>query len=174
MSSIKISHLPEKRFAWLLLLLSASALLAYALYSQHMNKLNPCIMCIYQRTAVIGILLSALWGLLFCHNRLGRMFGYAGWLTSSIWGALIAWEHIDLQQAANPFFVSCEIVPNFPSWLPLHEWFPAVFAATGDCGDINWQFTGLSMPQWMLIILTVYSVVGIVVLMGRWLRLRRF
>jgi protein dithiol:quinone oxidoreductase len=30
-----------------------------------------------------------------------------------------------------------------------------VFQPTGFCGDIQWQFLGLSMPQWMIIIMSL-------------------
>jgi disulfide bond formation protein DsbB len=42
--------------------------------------------------------------------------------------------------------------------MPLHEWIPAFFAATGDCGNIDWQFVGLSMPGWMEIVFGLYAI----------------
>ncbi|MES9848264.1 MAG: disulfide bond formation protein B, partial [Candidatus Thiodiazotropha sp.] len=36
---------------------------------------------------------------------------------------------------------------------------------TGFCGDIQWQFLGLSMPLWMVVIMTLQLIVlGVVVL----------
>ena len=61
--------------------------------------------------------------------------------------------------AANPFFATCEIVPNFPSWLQLHEWIPAVFAAHGDCLEDSWQFMSMGMAEWMQIIFALYAAV---------------
>lgn len=131
-----------------------------------MADLRPCIMCIYQRTAVFGVMFSALPAMLV-NNLLTRLVGYLGWGISAIWGLLIAIEHVDIQTAANPFFATCEFVPNFPSWAPLHEWLPSVFAATGDCGDINWSFMDMSMPQWMIIIFTIYTGIWALMLVGR-------
>jgi disulfide bond formation protein DsbB len=65
---------------------------------------------------------------------------------------LIAIEHVEMQTATFSFLYSCEFVPNFPSWAPLHEWLPLLFAATGDCGDIDWQWFGYSMPQMMIVV----------------------
>lgn len=168
-----LSKLPEQKSAWGLLFASAFLLELTALYFQYVMGLEPCIMCIYQRTAVLGVMLAGLLVLLL-NNSATRFIAFAGWGTSAIWGALIAKEHVDIQTAANPFFASCEIVPNFPSFAPLHEWLPSFFAATGDCGDIDWQFLSLSMPQWMMIILGLYSVVFVVVLAARLLKQRRF
>jgi protein dithiol:quinone oxidoreductase len=161
-----LANLSRNNSAWALLLLSALGLEAAALYFQYAMELRPCIMCIYQRTAVFGILFSALLPLL-SNNLLTRMVAYLGWGVSAVWGLLIAYEHVDIQTAANPFFATCEIVPNFPAWAPLHEWLPSVFAATGDCGDINWSFVGMSMPQWMLIIFAIYTGILALVLLGK-------
>lgn len=158
------AKLSDFKWAWGTLFFSAFGLELVALYFQYVMDLQPCIMCIYQRTAVLGVALSGL--LVFLFNKpVTRLLGFIGWGVSAIWGLLIAIEHVDIQTAANPFFVSCEIVPNFP--VPLHEWLPAFFAATGDCGDIDWQFLTLSMPQWMIVIFALYSVSFLVALLSR-------
>ncbi|XOV81408.1 MAG: disulfide bond formation protein DsbB [Aestuariibacter sp.] len=168
-----LSRLTEQRGPWALLFSSAFLLELTALYFQYGMGLAPCIMCIYQRTAVLGIMMSALL-VLIINNGISRFVAYLTWGVSAIWGTLIAVEHVDIQTAANPFFASCEIVPNFPSFMPLHEWIPAFFAATGDCGDIDWQFLTLSMPQWMIVILGFYSVVFVAALFTRLLKHHRF
>lgn len=162
----KIAQLSASRSAWLLLFLSAVILELAALYFQYFMELRPCIMCIYQRTAVFGIVFSTL-PVLLLNNTLTRLLAFAGWGVSAIWGLLVAIEHVDIQTAANPFFATCEIVPNFPSWLPLHEWLPNIFAATGDCGDINWSFFNMTMPEWMIVIFSIYSVLWAVVILSR-------
>ncbi|WP_166423270.1 disulfide bond formation protein DsbB [Paraglaciecola sp. 20A4] len=161
-----ISNLTENRLAWSLLFLSTLVLEAYALFSQHAMDLQPCIMCIYQRTAIFGIMFACI-PVLITNNLLTRLLAFTLWGVSAIWGGLIAFEHYDIQTAANPFFATCEIVPNFPFWLPLHEWLPNIFAATGDCGNIDWQFMDMSMPQWMMVVFAIYSVIWLVVLLSR-------
>ena len=161
-----ISNLADTRFAWGLLFLSSLVLVAYALFSQHAMGLQPCIMCIYQRTATFGIMFACI-PVLIANNMLTRLIAFTVWGISAIWGGLIAWEHYDIQNAANPFFATCEIVPNFPAWLPLHEWLPNLFAATGDCGNIDWVFMDMSMPQWMMVVFAIYSFIWLVVLGAR-------
>jgi disulfide bond formation protein DsbB len=101
------------------------------------------------------------------NNLITRLIGYLGWGISAIWGLLIAIEHVDIQTAANPFFATCEFVPNFPAWAPLHEWLPNVFSATGDCGDINWSFMDMTMPQWMIIIFAIYTLIWVMMSSSR-------
>ena len=161
-----LSSWSEQRWSWALLFTSALILELIALYFQYGMGLEPCIMCIYQRTAVFGVMFAALVPLLM-NNAVTRLIGFAGWAVSAIWGLLIAIEHVDIQTAANPFFVTCEIVPNFPAFMPLHHWLPNIFAATGDCGDIDWQFLDMSMPQWMIVIFAIYSVLFAVAFLGR-------
>jgi disulfide bond formation protein DsbB len=146
-----------QRSSWLLLLLSALSLILTALYFQYGMELRPCIKCIYQRTAVFGILFAAIIPLI--HNsKWTRSIGYFTWGLSSFWGFFIARGHVDLLTAANPFYAPCEIVPNFPSWLPLHQWLPSIFAANGDCLENTWQLLGMGMAQWMMIIFAFYSI----------------
>lgn len=165
-----LSKLPAKTWSWAALFGSTLLLELCALFFQYSMGLEPCIMCIYQRTAVLGILLSALL-VLIKNNGITRTIAFLGWGVSAIWGLLIAIEHVDIQTAANPFFVTCEIVPNFP--VPLHEWLPGFFGATGDCGDIDWQFTGMSMPQWMIVIFAIYSAIWVIALLTRLLGQRK-
>lgn len=161
-----LSKLSESKNAWGLLFASALCLELAALTFQHVMNLQPCIMCIYQRTAVFGIMFAALPAMLI-NNVITRFIGFLGWGISAIWGLLIAIEHVDIQTAINPFFATCEIVPNFPSWAPIHQWLPNIFGATGDCGNIDWSLLEMSMPQWMIVIFAIYSTIGAVMLISR-------
>ncbi|MBV2095670.1 MAG: disulfide bond formation protein B, partial [Candidatus Thiodiazotropha sp. (ex Codakia orbicularis)] len=53
----------QRRLPWLLLASSALILEGAALYFQYGLELDPCVLCIYQRAAVLGIFLSALIGM---------------------------------------------------------------------------------------------------------------
>ncbi|MDX1524846.1 MULTISPECIES: disulfide bond formation protein DsbB [Pseudidiomarina] len=162
-----LAKLPTQRLPWLLLLLSVLALLSFALYVQHGLGIEPCVKCIYQRTAIIAIGLAAFVGLLRPQQLLLRSLAWLAWLVAAVWGYVIAAEHVQLQQAENSFFIVCEAFPNFPSWLPLHELLPNLFGAPGLCGDIDWQFAGLSMPMWMQIIFAGYAIVAVAVMLIR-------
>ena len=152
--------------SWLLLFLSTLGLILTALYFQHGLELRPCVKCIYQRTAVFGILFASVIPLIK-NTVLTRIVAYGTWGVSSVWGYLIAREHVDLLTATNAFFTPCDIAPNFPSWLPLHEWLPSIFAANGDCLENSWQFAGMGMAEWMMIIFAFYSILLFVIIGAR-------
>ncbi len=151
-----ISLWAESKSSWLILFLSSLALSLTALYFQYGLDLQPCIMCIYQRTAMYGIVFSALLVLIFNHALI-RLVAFAGWAVSSVWGFLIASEHVEILHDSS-FFASCEFVPDFPSWAPLHEWLPAIFEARGMCTDDTWQFMSMGMAEWMQIIFAAYAI----------------
>ena len=165
---------PQQKWPWLVLFLSASGLLITALYMQHIQGLQPCVQCVYQRIAVLGIAVFAAIGLMQPQHTLNRIIGLLGWLASAAAGLYIANYHVWLQTAANPLFTSCSPYPDFPSWLPLHEWVPFFFAAGGLCTDLSWQLLGMVMSEWMRIIFALYLVAAVWVICIRLLKQRRF
>ena len=162
-----LSDLTTNAKPWLLLALSALALELCALFFQYMMDLAPCIMCIYQRVAICAIILGGLIGVVGSQYLLTRTVAYILWASGAIWGLLIALEHVEIQGSAGSIFFSCEYIPNFPTWAPLHEWIPFLFEATGDCGEISWQFLSYSMPQWMIVVYGVYTLAFSIVFINR-------
>mgnify|MGYP000754533513 FL=1 len=115
-------------------------------------------MCIYQRVAVVGLILAPLPAIIKPDNLIARLVSLIASLTAAIWGLRIAYEHVQMQNPDNfMLLLGCDVIPNFPQWLPLHQWLPGIFEARGTCGDIDWSFLGQSMPQWMVIIFAGYS-----------------
>lgn len=162
-----ISNLAEKRISWLLLAAIAFLLEISALFFQYVMELAPCIMCIYQRTAVLGLLAAGLIGAIKPNNLVVRLLAFTTFAIASIWGWLLANEHIAMQNNTDPFAFMCEFEPNFPDFMPLHHWLPWFFEATGDCGEISWSFIGLSMPSWMQIIFAISTLVCVTLIACR-------
>ena len=146
--------------------MAASALFmeAAALYFQYGLKLDPCVLCIYQRTAVMGILISALIGLSARRFALIRWLGYIGWGAAASWCLYLALKLSGIQLGFVTPSLSCDVNAKFPVWLKLDQWLPALFQPTGFCGDIQWQFLGFSMPQWMAVIMVLQLLALVLVL----------
>ena len=151
-----LKQLSTRRGPWLLLAFSALVLELCALYFQHVMKLEPCVMCVYERVTMLGIIVAGLTGAIAPQYLIVRLIAFGLWAVNAIWGLLLAIEHTDYQMNPSPF-ATCDFFPNFPSWAPLHEWLPWLFNPTGDCSDIVWQFFGYSMPQWLIVSFAVYS-----------------
>ena len=71
-----------------------AALMAYALYAQHVLGYEPCPLCILQRVAVIalGVLFLLAW--LHAPGRSGSRVYAALLALAALAGALVAWRHL--------------------------------------------------------------------------------
>ncbi|CAM4032539.1 disulfide bond formation protein DsbB [Vibrio neonatus] len=150
----------RSRTSWLLLIVAMVAFELCALYFQHVMLLSPCVMCIYERVAMLGIAVSGMVGLCQPKNSVLRGLGLVGWIAASAKGLSLALEHVSYQFDPSPFN-TCDIFVNFPSWAPLDQWVPWMFLPTGTCSKIVWTFLDLSMPQWLVIIFGASLVVAI-------------
>ncbi|MGL5291875.1 MAG: disulfide bond formation protein DsbB [Vibrionaceae bacterium] len=142
------------RGAWKLLFISCIIFELCALFFQHGLQLSPCVMCIYERVALTGVLFSAALGMLAPHLFITRSIAIVGWLISAAWGLLLSIEHIGYQfpDPNQLFGKTCELLVNFPSWAPLNKWLPWMFEAQGSCSEITWRFLDYTMPQWLALI----------------------
>lgn len=157
----------HQRPVWGLLGLTAAGLLAMAFYYQYGMQLQPCVMCIYIRMATFGILVAALIGAIAPRIFAVRWLGLGIWAVSIYYGFTFSRQLIEIQNPVpGEFGAGCSYLPNFPEWMPLHEWFPAVLMPNASCSDPPWTWLGLSMAEWMLVTFWVYAVAFVVVLIS--------
>lgn len=156
------------RLSWLLLFCFVVFFNACAYTFQHAMKLDPCVMCIYERVAMISIGIAALFGAIAPQTFIIRWVGILAWAATSLKGLMLALEHVSYQ---NNIFATCSPLV-FPEWAPLNQWLPAFFEATGDCSEIVWQFLTLSMPQWLVIIFAASFVVAVVVAVSQFFKVK--
>jgi disulfide bond formation protein DsbB len=152
---ISLQKFAHSRISWLVLLLSAVTLELSALFFQYGMKLDPCVMCIYQRVAVLGLGTAGIVGLIAPSFRPLRVVAAAIWGISAAWGLKLAIGLNQLQQDPSPF-ATCSFTPDFPKWFQLHDWLPSMFMPTGMCSDIPWTFLSVTMAQWMIVIFATY------------------
>jgi len=151
---------------FLLIALTSFGLFAGALFFQYWLGYEPCIMCVYQRLAVLccGALALIAFGFAKMNNNYVNAPLSIILIGVTVYGSSLAYEHIQMQRDSGAFsFYSCEIVPNFPSFLPLHEWVPSVFEATGSCDKIDWMFLGQSMPAWVYLFFMLFFTLSVAV-----------
>ncbi|MCW8346752.1 disulfide bond formation protein DsbB [Vibrio sp. ZSDZ65] len=146
-----IKAFSKTRLSWALLFACTLIFELCALFFQHVLMLGPCVMCIYERVAMFGILGAATIGLINPNNTVLRWTGLIAWGAAAVKGLTLSLEHVDYQFNPSPF-KTCDLFVTFPDWAPLNEWAPWMFEAYGDCSKVVWQFLTLSMPQWLVII----------------------
>lgn len=161
----------RRRLSWLLLLGFIVFFEACALYFEHVMMLAPCVMCIYERVAMLGIGGAAVIGAIAPQNPLFRWLGLIGWGASAYKGLMLAMQHVEYQFHPSPF-ATCDLFVQFPSWAPLNQWAPWMFEAYGDCSKIVWQFMDMSMPQWLVVIFAANLVVLALVILSQFFKVR--
>lgn len=167
-----LNYISYTRGAWKLLFISCLIFELCALFFQHGLDLSPCVMCIYERVALTGVLLSALIGMLAPYLQMVRNIALLGWMGSSAWGLQLSIEHIGYQfpDPNQLFGKTCELLVNFPSWAPLNKWVPWMFEAQGSCSEITWHFLDYTMPQWLVLIFGTMLLVAVLVTLSQFIK----
>lgn len=139
------------------------ALMAYALYAEHVLGLAPCPLCVFQRVAVIALGIVFLAAAL--HHPRGRLGArvYAGLITlAAAGGVAVAGQHVRLQNMPADEVPACGPGLDFMlDVFPMHEAIRMVFSGSGECAEIDWAFLGLSMPAWVLIACLALGLMGV-------------
>ncbi|OOF60225.1 disulfide bond formation protein DsbB [Rodentibacter myodis] len=156
----------EKRSAWLLLAFSSLALELTALYFQYGMGLQPCVLCVYERLAMVGLFIAGIIGFLAPRSLIVRLIAIGLGLFSAVKGLMISLRHLDLQMNPAPW-KQCEFLPDFPETLPFHQWFPILFNPTGSCDNSQWSLFGITMVQWLVFIFAIYVIALAIILISQ-------
>lgn len=134
-------------------------MLAFGLYLQHVEGLEPCPMCIVQRYALIGVaVLAALGGWLFTGK--GQKPIAALLVLKAGFGAFVAARQ-SLLQWNPPEILSCGrdfygMIESFP----LKRAIPMIFKGSGDCSTVDWTFFGLTIANWSFLWFAGFTVLA--------------
>ncbi|MGV6851636.1 MAG: disulfide bond formation protein B [bacterium] len=132
--------------------LMCASFLAYAIYVQYVEYLDPCPLCLLQRAAYLAIGVVALIGFIHdCQTKWVRAYQFVLSLFAAI-GAGIAGWHVYIQHLPADEVPDCG--PGLSYMLdafPLFDTLKMVFTGSGECAEVVWSFLGFSMPEWSLI-----------------------
>jgi disulfide bond formation protein DsbB len=163
---VKVSFLLRPRIWFLFVALACFGMVSYALYVQHVDFLDPCPLCVFQRVAFIGIGAVALVAALHGPGPAGRWVYGALVITGGIVGMGIAGRHLWLQNLPADQVPDCGMGLNYMlETMPFTEVLSEVFYGSGECAEVIWQFLGLSMPGWTFIWYALFTIGTIGVLM---------
>jgi Disulfide bond formation protein DsbB len=131
--------------------LACAGLIGYALYAEHVLGLTPCPLCIFQRVAVICVGVLFLIAALHGPGRI-RSRVYAALISLAALGGIgIAARHIWIQAQPPGTVAACGADLSYMlEILPLQQVIAKVLTGSGECGKVDWQLLGLSMPWWVL------------------------
>ncbi|WP_149196016.1 disulfide bond formation protein B [Luteimonas suaedae] len=129
-----------------------AALIGFAIFSQLQWGLEPCPLCIFQRIAFAALGIVLLLGALHApRGRAGRgAYGVLGFAAAAV-GIGIAGRHTWIQ-LFPPEIPACGPPLDFlRETMSTTSLIRKVLTGTGDCGNVDWTFLGLSMPAWSLV-----------------------
>jgi disulfide bond formation protein DsbB len=150
--SVALLMLPPRRIAYLIAFVICVALIAWALWLQYHEGLDPCPLCIFQRVAVIAAAIVFL--IAFIHNpgKTGAAI-YAALITLAAGaGAAFAGRQIWLQSLPKDQVPACGMGLNYMlESFPLVDVIKRVLAGSGECAEKAWEFLGLSIAGWTFV-----------------------
>jgi disulfide bond formation protein DsbB len=161
-SSLALILLPPRKFAYLLGFLVCAGLMGWALWLQYGQGLEPCPLCAFQRIAVSAI--GIIFLVAFIHNprNLGAAI-YAGLvlLVAGGGGALAA-RHVWLQSLPKDQVPACGMGLSYMvESLPFVDVLKKVYAGSGECAEIGWEFLGLAIPGWTFVFFIAVTIVAL-------------
>lgn len=158
-------NVPDR--AWFATLaLGAVGLVAIGLELQILLRLSPCPLCIFQRVLYLAIGVVAFLG---CLLPVGRPL-WAGIIGLTGLGGLAVAAYQSWMQAFPQLATECgysepNMIERLVDWLGM-QW-PALFLATGFCTSRDWEFLGLSMANWSVLVFAGFAA------FAGWLAMRR-
>ncbi|MFC1694912.1 disulfide bond formation protein B [Pseudomonadota bacterium] len=160
-----MSILFRPRIWFFLVAVACAGMVSYALYVQHVEFLEPCPLCVFQRVAFIWIGAIALLAAIHNPGAVGRWIYGLLLGVGAIGGMGVAGRHLWLQSLPSDQVPDCGMGLNYMlDTLPFTQVLAEVFYGSGECAEVDWSLFGLSMPGWTLLWYTGITIVTIIVL----------
>jgi len=151
-TSLALIALPRRRLGYALGFLVCAGLIAFALYLQFAEDLEPCPLCIFQRIAVIAMGLVFLVAAVHNPGRGGaRVYALVQLVLGSA-GAALALRQLWLQSLPKDQVPACGMSLSYMlDTLPLAETLRKVLEGSGECAEKGWELLHLSIAAWTLV-----------------------
>jgi len=151
-TSLALLALPPRRIGYLLGFAVCAGLMAYALYLQYAQDLEPCPLCILQRVAVIAMGIVFLIAAIHNPGRFGAGVYAVLLLIFGGAGAAFALRQVWLQSLPKGEVPACGMSLSYMlDTLPFTETLRKVFEGSGECAEKSWELMHLSIAGWTLV-----------------------
>ena len=142
---IFLSQILQTRCYWIVLAIAGSALLAVALYYQHVLGDEPCQVCIHARLWVVAFTLIALVMLVTSQHRVLRVVANIGVVIACAGLTERARYLYRLENGIGDG--SCQFRLGMPDWFAVDQWMPWLFEVRNLCSFTPTMLFGLSMAE---------------------------
>ena len=144
-----------------------AALVAFAIYLQFGQEMEPCPLCIFQR--IVFVVMAAVFLVAGLHGpQGGARYAYAGaFLLTGAAGLALAGRHIYLQSLPADQVPACGPGLEYMlDVLPLMETIRQVLLGSGECAEVD-LVLGVSIPVWTLLAFIVLTAAALVINLAR-------
>lgn len=143
----------SRRWANFIASVGCFSLIAVAVfYFERHLYLNPCPLCYVQRAIIIAIGLWFLVATIFPSKGRGAKIHAVGISLLALFGMYEAGKHVYLQSIPKDQLPACgQDVYGLFQTAPIFEAIIKSLSGTGECGEIQWQWLGLSIPGWTFV-----------------------
>ncbi|MBS98479.1 MAG: disulfide bond formation protein B [Oceanospirillaceae bacterium] len=164
-----LSSIARSRTFWFLVLLACVVLEGTALYYQYILDYGPCVLCVHIRAWIFGLGAVALLMMIF-----GGPLAFLGHLASLALGVgLLRSSYITLGVEQGTIIDSCTMDPEFPDWLPLHQWSPTLFEPWEPCGYTPELAFNVTMAEALMVISAIWVLVSFILFFASFRKPRR-
>lgn len=165
-----MSRFIQPRIWFLFAFLVCTGLLAWALYKQHLDFVDPCPLCILQRLAFMWIGVVGLVAAVHGPGKTGQWLYGLLLSLGGVTGMALAGRHVWLQSLPVDQVPDCGMGLNYMlDTMPILDVLREVFYGAGECAEVLWTFLGISIPGWSLIWFAIFTLgtIGILVYSNR-------
>ena len=151
--------LTAPRSVFALVLLSVVGLMSYGLYTEYVDYLQPCPLCMTQRVFYVLTGFFALLGVV--HGGGQRLYATLMGL-AALGGDAAAGRQVWLQHLPPDLVPSCG--PSLEYMLqtfPFSQALEMLLMGDGNCAEVTWVFLGLSMAEWSLLWFVAFVVIAL-------------
>lgn len=137
-------------------------------YFQKQLGLAPCPLCMFQRGALVGVAAFCFMGVLFNPGKVLSKLIALGATVSSALGLAIAGRQVWLQHLPADKVPECG--PDLAFMMdvfPLSQVISTVFKGSGECAEVQWRLLTFSMPEWMMVIFLIMTIICLRLLFKR-------
>jgi protein dithiol:quinone oxidoreductase len=151
-TSLALVVLPPRRIGYLLGFAVCAGLMAYALYLQYGEGLEPCPLCVFQRVCVIVMGIVFLIAAIHNPGRGGAAVYAVLQLLIGGAGVALATRQVWLQSLPKDQVPSCGMGLSYMlDSLPFTDVIRRVLEGSGECAEKGWEFLHLSIAGWTLV-----------------------
>ena len=133
------------------IILTVIGLLGYAYYTQFVEYLDPCPLCLTQRFFYYLIGIFAILAIVRVRHIGWQKVMSGLMLLAAIGGISTAGRQVWLQHLPKDKVPECG--PGLQYWLdnmPFTQTLSLLFKGDGNCAEVDWTFLGFSMAEWSL------------------------